>query len=156
MGSPEATILRLTEGQHAQLRTHLFPGDGRESVALALCGTHRSGTRTLFCVHAVKPVPNEACLSRSAEQVVWPMEPFVPLFAEAARKHMAVLKIHSHPTGYARFSALDDKADRALLGSLAGGVGLWSSYVFDTPAGPSVAGAACVLFVFTHALARWR
>lgn len=118
MGSPEATILRLTEGQHAQLRTHLFPGDGRESVALALCGTHRSGTRTLFCVHAVKPVPNEACLSRSAEQVVWPMEPFVPLFAEAARKHMAVLKIHSHPTGYARFSALDDKADRALLGSL--------------------------------------
>ena len=44
----------------------------------------------------------------------------------------------------------------ALLGSLAVGVGLWSSYVFDTPAGPSVAGAACVLFVFTHALARWR
>ena len=34
-------ILRLTASQHEQLKRHLFPGDGKESVALALCGTHR-------------------------------------------------------------------------------------------------------------------
>jgi hypothetical protein len=58
------------------------------------------------------------CLERSSETVIWPMEPFVPLFAEAARKGLAVLKIHSHPSAYPKFSRLDDKADRALLGSL--------------------------------------
>jgi len=45
-------------------------------------------------------------------------EPQVPLFSEAARKKMVVLKIHSHPSGFPRFSGLDNKADRALLGSL--------------------------------------
>lgn len=129
MRTPEPIVLRLTAGQHTQLRSHLFPGDGKESVALALCGTHRHGARTVFCVHAIKVVPIEVCLTRSAEQVVWPMEPFVPLFAEASRKLMAVLKIHSHPSGYARFSAFDDKADRALLGSLVGMVPVETGHV---------------------------
>lgn len=44
----------------------------------------------------------------------------------------------------------------ALLGSVAVVTGLWSSYAFDTPAGPSVVGAACVLFVLVHAIARRR
>jgi hypothetical protein len=120
MPSHEDIVLRLTAGQHTQLHQHLFPGDGKEAVALALCGTHRGARRTVLCVHSIKAVTNELCLERSAVQVTWPMEPFVPFFAEAARKGMAILKIHSHPSGYARFSGLDDKADRALLGSLAG------------------------------------
>jgi hypothetical protein len=119
MHPSEDIVLRLTAGQHACFRQHLFPGDGKEAVALALCGTHRSRHRTVFCVHSIKVVPYETCLDRSAVQVVWPMEPLVPLFAEAARKGMAVLKIHSHPSGHDRFSGLDDKADRSLLGSLA-------------------------------------
>jgi hypothetical protein len=45
-------------------------------------------------------------------------EPHVQLFSDAARKQLVVLKIHRHPSGFARFSSLDDKADRALLGSL--------------------------------------
>jgi len=112
-------ILRLTAAQHEQLRRHLFPGDGNESAALALCGTHRTARRTVFSVHHIAPVADGVCIERSSETVIWPMTPFVPLFAEAARKSLAVLKIHSHPSGYPRFSRLDDKADRALLGSLA-------------------------------------
>jgi hypothetical protein len=119
MDPNEDIVLRLTAGQHAILRQHLFTGDGKESVALALCGSQRSGSRTVFCVHSIKAVPDGVCVNRTAAQVVWPIEPFIPLFAEAARKGMAILKIHSHPSGYERFSALDDKSDRALLGSLA-------------------------------------
>jgi hypothetical protein len=31
--------LRLTKSQHQELFDHLFPGDGLEAVALALCGS---------------------------------------------------------------------------------------------------------------------
>ena len=76
-------ILRLTAAQHEQLRRHLFPGDGKESVALALCGTHRTARRTVFYIHQIVPVADEVCIERSPETVIWPMEPYVPLFAEA-------------------------------------------------------------------------
>ena len=44
-------------------------------------------------------------------------------------------------------------AGGAVIGCVSVAAGLWSSYAFDTPAGPSVAAAACVLFVLAHALA---
>ncbi|MCG3171311.1 MAG: High-affinity zinc uptake system membrane protein ZnuB [Pseudomonadales bacterium] len=44
----------------------------------------------------------------------------------------------------------------ALFGCVAVAAGIGSSYAFDTPAGPSVAAAACLLFVLAHALARRR
>ena len=118
MSKKSETVLRLTAAQHDELRRHLFPGDQKEAVALATCGTHRTAKRTVFCVHQIMPVSDDACIERSAETVIWPIEPYVPFFGTAARRKMAVLKIHSHPTGYERFSGLDDIADRALLGSL--------------------------------------
>lgn len=42
----------------------------------------------------------------------------------------------------------------ALLGALSVGGGLSASYAFDTPAGPSVVAAACVVFALVHALRR--
>jgi zinc transport system permease protein len=44
-------------------------------------------------------------------------------------------------------------AGGALIGCACVVAGLWMSYTIDTPAGPSVAAAACVLFVLAHALA---
>lgn len=35
--------LRLTGHQHAALKAHLFPGDGNEAVAVALCGRRKGG-----------------------------------------------------------------------------------------------------------------
>lgn len=113
------SFLRLTANQRDQLKRHLFPGDGKESVALALCGTHRGDRGTVLCIHRIVPVTDDSCIKRDAATVVWPIEPQIPLFAEAARKGMVVLKIHSHPTGSPEFSRLDEQSDRALLGSLA-------------------------------------
>ncbi|MFA5263333.1 MAG: ThiF family adenylyltransferase [Opitutaceae bacterium] len=118
MSTPPELVLRLTAAQQKELHRHLFPGDGAESVALALCGTHHTQRRISLSVHQIKLIPDATCTTRSAVTVVWPTEPFVPFFVEAGRKQMVVLKIHSHPQGYPRFSALDDKADRTLLGSL--------------------------------------
>lgn len=36
--------LRLSATQHRELRTHLYPGDGHEAVAVALCGRRRGTT----------------------------------------------------------------------------------------------------------------
>ena len=47
-------------------------------------------------------------------------------------------------------------AGGGVIGCASVAAGLWSSYAFDTPAGPSVAAAACVLFVLAHAAARRR
>lgn len=112
-------LLRLSASQHDQLKRHLFPGDGKESVALALCGTHLGDRGTVLCVHRIVVVPDDTCTKRDADTVVWPIEPQIPLFAEAARKGMVVLKVHSHPSGFPAFSSLDEQSDRALLGSLA-------------------------------------
>lgn len=118
MTSPPTILLRLTATQHERLRGHLFCPDGKESVAIALCGTRKSADRLVLSVHQIKLVPSSDCSMRSPTRVVWSVEPYVPWFAEAARKRMVILKLHSHPTGSRSFSALDDAADRALLRGL--------------------------------------
>ena len=112
-------ILRLSGVQHASLMRHLFPGDGKESVAVALCGSRMGSERLVLCLHQIKKIPDSTCIERTPVSVTWPIEPIVPFIAEAERKHMAMLKIHSHPTGYSDFSSFDDASDATLLGSLA-------------------------------------
>lgn len=124
----ENDVLRLTERQHAELRRHLFPGDGKEAVAVALCGralgprTGASGRRALI-VHRVVPVAYDACTIRTRERVRWSTATLVPLLEEAARRGLGILKIHSHPGDYRAFSAVDDRADRELFPCVASWVG---------------------------------
>jgi hypothetical protein len=114
------TILRLTGRQHATLRAHLFPGDGDEAVALALCGRRAGRTRHIFTVRRIIPVEYQRCSVRTPERVTWSTDLLPPLLMEAERRGEAVLKIHSHPGGLSRFSAVDDEADRDLFSSVYG------------------------------------
>jgi len=109
--------LALTGAQHAAIHAHLFPGDGREAVALMLCGRAVSPGRTKLVVHEIVPVPHEAC-QRTDRRVTWPTSYLEPLLDKAARRGMAVAKIHSHPGGNLHFSEVDDEADAALFGSV--------------------------------------
>lgn len=122
--SPADVRLRLTGRQHDRLQSHLYPGDGKETVALALCGVARSGRRgaegTVVCVHRIEPVPIEACRERTPDRVTWDTEGLPQLLAEAGSRGQALLKIHSHPSGFAGFSRWDDKADRELFSGAAG------------------------------------
>lgn len=103
-------ILRLTGRQKEALRLHLFPGDGLEAVALALCGRHCGEGRDCLSVIEVHPVPHADC-DRSRDRVTWPTDRLRQLLQRADAEGLSILKIHSHPTGFDRFSEYDDRSD---------------------------------------------
>jgi hypothetical protein len=114
--------LRITEAQHAALRSHLFPGDGKEAVALALCGRRTGEARHIFTVQKVVTVPYDAC-DRRPDRITWPTATVDALLREAYGKGLGILKVHGHGGDYRRFSSLDDTSDRVLFGSITGFLG---------------------------------
>jgi hypothetical protein len=107
-------ILRMTTAQHRRLKDHLLPGDGKEAVAIGLCGRGDSSGRRLWVIHRIIEIPHLECL-RNPDFVTWPTKRLRAVLSEAAAGGMAILKIHSHPTGYAAFSDRDDLADLELF-----------------------------------------
>ena len=107
---------------------HLLPGDGLEAVALAMCGravgpgpawpADLRVSRQALVVHRLVLVPYSRC-ERAENRVTWPTDLLVPLLTEAARRNFAILKIHSHPGDYRRFSPVDDASDREFFGAVA-------------------------------------
>jgi hypothetical protein len=57
---------------------------------------------------------------RTLDRVTWSTQRLIPLLEEAARNDSAILKIHSHPGGYAQFSSVDDESDSDLFNSVFG------------------------------------
>ncbi|MBS0248417.1 MAG: ThiF family adenylyltransferase [Proteobacteria bacterium] len=113
--------LALSGDQHAELRRHLFPGDGEEAVAILLCGRRDGDRRHRLVAQRVLGVPYEVC-DRTPERVTWPTDAIAHLLDEAAAKGLSVVKVHSHPTGYPRFSETDDTADARLFPAVHGWV----------------------------------
>ncbi|MBP7648473.1 MAG: ThiF family adenylyltransferase [Phenylobacterium sp.] len=110
-------ILRMTGPQHAQLQAHLFPGDGDEAVAMAICGRAHALDRDVWMVHEIIEIPHTACL-RGPEFVTWPTSAVKARLASVAGAGMAFMKIHSHPTGYRGFSERDDRSDAELFDAI--------------------------------------
>ncbi len=114
------TILRMTGLQHEQLRRHLFPGDGCEAVAVALCGRRAGKDKHILTVREIKLIPYEECSVRTPICVTWSTESLVPMLVKAAEADSAILKIHSHPGWFPKFSETDDEADSQLFESVYG------------------------------------
>ncbi len=111
--------LSLTGRHHAELKRHLYPGDGNEAVALALCGRRHGSTQHRLLVRKIATVPHGSCRVRRPDRVTWPTTEILPsLLDEAEAQSLAVLKIHSHPGGFAAFSGRDDATDRELYPSI--------------------------------------
>ncbi len=110
--------LSMTIKQHEELKQHLFPMDGKEAIAFALCGRRAGTDRHRLLVRKILLVPHEKCSVRHRDQITWPTEVLPLLVDEAAKRDMAILKIHSHPSDLPRFSLIDDKSDRTLFASL--------------------------------------
>ncbi len=109
--------LRFTGEQHAQLRAHLFPGDGLEAAALVLCGRMRGDDRQAFCARRLVLIPHEQC-ERTEQSVDWPTKFADSIIEEAMQRGMAIVKVHSHPGGLETFSARDDESDRSFFRSV--------------------------------------
>lgn len=116
------THLRIAGIHVEELHRHLFPGDGKEAVAFALCGRHRAHDHDVLLVREVVPVPHADCPVRAPDRVTWRTDAIEPLLVEAARVKAGVVKFHSHPTGYEDFSRTDDISDRELFPSVYGWV----------------------------------
>ncbi len=100
---------------YRQLRDHLFPGDGKEAVAVALCGRHKSNDGHTLLVRELLLIPYDACYERRGDFVHWPTEIINPLLEKAIATRGAILKIHCHPGYYEKFSEIDDESDRNLF-----------------------------------------
>jgi len=110
----------ISAHHHRALRSHLFPGDGNEAVAFALCGRARREDLELLVVHDIVPVPHDVCRVRTPYRVAWPGVAMEPVLNKAVALGMAVVKVHSHPTGYEWFSTTDDIAEREMFPSVFG------------------------------------
>lgn len=110
--------LRLTGRQYEALRNHLLPVDGRESIAFALCGRRGGDSTHSLCVRRLTLIPNMACIERSSDRVTWSTAALRPLLDEATRDGSAIIKFHSHPSGYSRFSAQDDRSDQEFMSAV--------------------------------------
>lgn len=106
--------LRINAIHHRQLMEHLFPGDGREAVAIALCNRGRGPTRNTLLVQQIERIPYSIC-RRERDCIEWPTEYILPFLESAAERRFGMVKFHSHPGGYPQFSGLDDRSDRALF-----------------------------------------
>lgn len=106
--------------QHAELKQHLFPGDGNEAVAFALCGRARRENLEILTVREIVPIPYASCSIRTPHQVTWSGEALEATLSRAAAENLALIKVHSHPTGYPWFSETDDIAEALLFPSIFG------------------------------------
>lgn len=114
--------LAFSGDQHEHLKSFLFPGDGKEAVAILLCG-HRAGDRShRLVVREIYGIPYDECSERTPLRVTWPPDYTVPMLERAAAEGLSVVKVHSHPGGYAAFSLTDDKSDAQLLPMIRGWV----------------------------------
>ncbi len=114
--------LTLTEAQFHSLKGHLFPGDGKEAVAIVLCGHAMRGDRLRLVAREIHLIPHEACTIRTPVQLVWRSDLIVPHLEAARAKQLSVVKIHSHPTNVEAFSSADNRSDADLFPSVYGWV----------------------------------
>lgn len=114
--------LRITGEMYNELKSHLFPGDGKEAAAIAICGRCKTDNSIQLLVHELILIPYEECLVRKSNLVQWSTERLIPLLERAEKNSLSILKIHCHPTWYEKFSSTDDDSDKELFSSVYGWV----------------------------------
>jgi len=113
----KASTLSLTESQHQQLMSHLFPSDGFEAAAILLC--NKAGKENFrLVVEKIIFVPYSECGIRTINSLSWPGEYLEQAIDESIEADKSIVLIHSHPGGYPDFSELDDSSDKITIPSL--------------------------------------
>lgn len=111
--------LRLTQNQYEKLHSHLFPRDGKEAVALLLCGRRSGASRHILTVREIHPVPYEHCAERTPISVTWSTDIIDGLIPFVIANDYSIVKVHSHLTEQRSFSDTDDTSDEGLFASIA-------------------------------------
>tara|TARA_R110000787_G_scaffold2782_3_gene10874 strand:- start:25702 stop:27108 length:1407 start_codon:yes stop_codon:yes gene_type:complete len=106
--------LSLTGDHHDELKRHLLHGDGLEAVAFIACGRAAGPERHRLVAQSVHLIPHEH-FERTPNSVNWNAEDVEPLIEQAEADGLTLIKVHSHPQGFAAFSKVDDESDAQLL-----------------------------------------
>lgn len=109
-----AVTLALTSAVHAALDAHLFPGDGKEAVAVLLCA-RVSGRRLRLVTRQCITVPHSACGLRADGALSWPGAYIEEAIDIAGQEPLSIFLVHSHPSGFAAFSDVDDASDKSVI-----------------------------------------
>ncbi|MDP1844943.1 MAG: ThiF family adenylyltransferase [Sediminibacterium sp.] len=115
--------LRMTGREYESIKKHLFPGDGFEAIAFALCGYLETDEEQVLTINSVYLYPHEKCTVRTGERVEWSPAEIVDVFEVCKKRDLRLLKIHSHPEYWPYFSVVDDKSDKDLSETVTGWVG---------------------------------
>lgn len=129
-----ATTLAFSGAVHAQIKQHLFPGDGLEAAAILLCA-RTPQPRTRLIVRSVILVPHKACARRTPDAITWPGEYLEEAIDRGETEGLVLILIHSHPGGLYAFSDIDDASDRTVLPSLFQAFGSLHGSAIMTPDG---------------------
>lgn len=116
------TFFTISDRHYETVRQHLFPGDGKEAVVVALCGRSQFANHQGLVVHEIIPIPYEECFERAPDYIHWPTRIVKPLLEKAMAQNMSIAKIHCHPGGGEFFSDIDTKSDQEFFESVYGWV----------------------------------
>jgi hypothetical protein len=118
----QRVTLAIAGIHYTEIESHLYCGDGKEAVAFVLCGRRDGDETCRLTTQSVHVVPYEVCEVRTDNRVTWPTDAIASILDRAAVMGLSVVKFHSHPTGYYRFSEIDDESDSKLFPAIHGWV----------------------------------
>ena len=107
----------MTAFQAERIFELLYPGDSLEAACLAICGRAGSKEEEILLVKEIIEIPLDQC-ERSETHVDWSTDILEPLMDILDTTDQALIKLHSHPSGYDQFSRYDDQSDKDVFGSI--------------------------------------
>jgi len=112
------TTLTLTKEHHTILKEFLFPEDGNQSVAIALCTRRDGDRRTRLLVNEIQLIPYEQCLQRTSCNVSWSLNSILDLIEKAKTKKLTVMKIQSRLRKLTNEFPPDKKTDASFVSQI--------------------------------------
>lgn len=111
--------MSLSEQQHAAVKAHIFPGDGKEAAAILLCARIR-GNRLKLLVRDFVLVPHDVC-ERLPDFLRWPGEYIEQALDLSEQDDLSLVLLHSHPGGLFAFSRADRESDSQVIPAIFAG-----------------------------------
>jgi molybdopterin/thiamine biosynthesis adenylyltransferase len=111
--------LSLSGQQHAAVKAHLFPGDGKEAAAILLC-SRIAGIRLKLLVRDFILVAHDAC-DRYPDFLSWPGDYIEQALDVAEQDDLSLVLLHSHPGGLFDFSGADRESDNHVMPAIFAG-----------------------------------
>ncbi len=112
--------LTLQKEHLEKLQHQVFKSDGKEGAAYLLCGYAAIASdpwqgEPESKLLSYEVVPAKDIVSASPTRITWRTDSFVRLLKQAQAENLVVGIVHSHPSGFSRFSDQDDRNEPELL-----------------------------------------